>query len=273
VSSAPGSGVPIAKRRVPATSLAYQPFQTFVSAAGTEEQLQAIFAQYGYLTVALVAKLLGKSENTARNKLNKLVSAGILETQNVPRTTPSGKTPFVYTQVKKGVRKHEFLEHCLATSEILVNTAIVPTIVPDLTLIDFASDFTIKTTPLKLADGNILISDGIVRLRSTAYEYVIYFEIDRNTEFQKEKIVSKLNSYKTLASQCECLTVAFCVVAGGDLRVKTLKNWAADAVPEAYRDVFVFAAVDLDTLTPEKLFLTPIWSSIATTSRTTLVEL
>jgi len=232
-----------------------------------------MFSLYGYLTVALVAKLLGKTENTARNKLNKLVDAGLLETQSVPRTSPSGKTPLVYTLAKKGVRKHEFLEHCLATSEILVNTALLPTVASDFTILDLQSDYNLKVSPIKLADGYTLVPDGFVRLCSHEYEYAICFEIDRNTELLKEKITSKLNNYIMLASQCACMAVAFCVVEGGDLRVKTLKNWAQEIVPVELRELFLFAHIDLDSLTPETLFLAPVWSSVGHTASQLLLEI
>src|SRR5947208_14164067 len=98
----------------------------------------------------MVPNRLGKRENPARNKLNRLVDGGILQTQNVPRTTPSGKTPFVYTLVKKGTRKHEFLEHALATSDILISTALLPTVARDLTIVDLQADFMLKASPLKL---------------------------------------------------------------------------------------------------------------------------
>jgi len=240
------------------------------SAAGTDAELQAIFSLYGgYLTVAMVAKLLGKSENTARNKLKKLVPH-ILEQQSVPRLTPSGKTPTVFS-LKKGTRKHEFLEHRIATAEILVNTALLST-VAHYTILEIQSDDTLKAAPLKLPHGNILVPDGSARLVSQNYEYTIFYEIDRSTE-SKEIITNKLTAYKTLASQCECMVVAFCVVEGGDLRVKTLKNWAADVLSFELRELFLFTTIDLDTLTPETLFLSPIWSSIGHTASQPLLEL
>ena len=259
----PGSSS-IAKRRVPRSPSAITPFQTFVGCAGNDEQLLAIFAQYGYLTVSMLAKLLQKSENTARNKLKRLVDAGALETQSVPRTSPSGKTPLVYTQVKKGVRKHEFLEHALATSEILINAALLPTVAGGYTIVDLQSDHLFKSSPIKLADGTTLAPDGYTRLASQDYEYGLYFEIDRNSE-SSVKIISKLNCYRSRASQCECMAVAFCAVEGGDPRVKTLRNWAFDVIPEQYRELFLFASIDIDNITPESLFLTPIWLSVGDT--------
>ncbi len=271
VSSAPGS-VTLAKHRVPRSRTDLTPFQTFVGAAGTDEQLVSIFSQYGYLTVALVAKILGKSENAVRNKLNKLVDAKILETMNLARSSPSGRTPVVYS-LKKGVRKHEFLEHALATSEILTYAALLPTLAPDLTIVDLQSDLTLKASPLKLANGNLLVPDGTVRLCSSAYEYDIYYEIDRNTEYQKEKIVTKLNNYKLLAAQCECMVVAFCAVEGGDLRVKTLRNLAVTTVPKAYRELFLFTAIDLTSLTPEMFFLSPTWLPVGESTPLPLIQL
>jgi len=63
------------------------------------------------------------------------------------------------------------------------------------------------------------------------------------------------------------------VTEGGDLRVKTLKNWAQEVVPDAYKELFLFAALDLDTLTPNELFFSPSWSSISAPSRTSLIEI
>lgn len=269
-----GSSISIAKRRVPRSSSPLTPFQTFVGTPGTDEQLQAIFRLHAYLTVAQVAKILQKSENTARNKLKKLVDAGILETQSLPRTTPSGKTPLVYSLVKKGQRKQVFLEHALATSEILVNTALVPTVASDMTLLDLQSDVALHSSPIQLAYGNI-IPDGYARLCSKTHEYAMCYEIDRNTEFSKEKIQDKVRHYMAYASQCDCLTVAFCVVQGGDLRVKTLRKWVHEMVQEKHEfaALFLFAALDLDTLTPNTFFFAPLWSSLSETSHTTLIEI
>ncbi len=151
---------------------------------------------------------------------------GELKTQSVPRTSPSGKTPLVYTLVKKGSRKHEFLEHALATSEGIAEYCIITNIAPLATIVAMQADHTLKASPLQLPAGNTLVPDGYVRLHTHEYEYAFYFEIDRNTE-SKEKIASKLIAYKALASQCDCMTVAFCITEGGDLRVKTLRVMGA----------------------------------------------
>jgi hypothetical protein len=269
VSPAPST---IVARRVTASSASnVQPLQTFVGAPGTDDQLQALFSVYGgYLTVAEVAKILQKSENTARNKLKRLVDAGILETQSVPRTSPSGKTPLVYS-LKKGTRKHEFLEHALVSADILIQTALLPTVAHDFTIVALQSDATLKTSPIQLADGNTLVPDGKVLLTSQTYEYAVYYEVDRNTE-SREIILAKLNNYVTLARQCNCLTVAFCVTEGGDLRVKTLKNWAAEVVPNDYKELFLFAAVDLNSLSPERFFFSPSWSQLSAAKPVALLE-
>src|SRR5260370_11322407 len=105
------SPLALAKRRVPRSSSDLTPFQTFIGCAGNDEELQAIFTQYGYLTVAMVALLLQKSENTSRNKLKRLDYAVILETQNVPRTTPSCNTAPVYTLAENEVHKPQYPQH------------------------------------------------------------------------------------------------------------------------------------------------------------------
>jgi hypothetical protein len=275
VSSAPVSAAPhgtLAKRRVPRSSSPITACETYVGAPGTEQEVHGLFSLYGgYLTVAQVARILQKSENTARNKLKRMLSAGLLETQSLPRTSPSGKTPLVYS-LKKGARKHEFLAHALATSEILITSALLPTVARDFTIVDLQADATLKASPIKLADGYTLVPDGKVLLASQNYEYALYYEVDRNSERGMDKIIAKLNNYITLARQCSCLTVAFCVTEGGDLRVKTLKNWAQEVLPDEYKDLFLFAAVDLETLSPERFFLSPTWSVLAAVKPVALLE-
>src|SRR5206468_12140073 len=93
----------------------------------------------------------------------------------------------------------------------------------------------LKNAPIKIADGVFLVPDGWVHLRRHTEDIGICFEIDRNTEVQKEKIVAKFNNYVALASSgiyqkafggLSSLTVAFCVTDGGQKRVKQLLTWA-----------------------------------------------
>jgi len=116
------------------------------------------------------------------------------------------------------------------------------------------------------------VPDGYVRLCSSAYEYVLYFEADRNSE-SREKIIAKLNNYKALATQCECMAVTFCVVSGGDLRVKTLRNWATDVITNTLRELFLFAPIDLEKLTPQTFYLDPSWLLASDTTSHPLVEI
>jgi hypothetical protein len=148
---------------------------------------------------------------------------------------------------------------------------LLPTVARDFTIVDLQSDATLKASPIKLADGNLLVPDGKVLLASQTYEYAVYYEVDRNTE-SKEIILAKLNNYMTLAHQCDCLTVAFCVTEGGGLRVKTLKNWTAEVVPDDYKELFLFAAVDLNSLSPERFFFSPSWSQLSAAKPVALLE-
>jgi len=257
----------IAKWRVSASS-PVTPFQTYVGASGSDAEIQALVTLYGYVTVAQVASLLGKSETAARTKLKKLVDAGLLTVSSVPKVTPSGKTPLVYSvKSKKLLKSQLFLDHALATSSILINTVSLPACAT----VDLKSDHALKAAPIQVANG-LLVPDGYVKLHYKGFAYCLYFEIDRNTELQKEKIISKLNSYKALASQCECMAACFCVVEGGDLRVKTLRTWAQEVIPSALQELFLFASIDLTTLTPETLLLSPLWLAVDDTTPQPLLE-
>lgn len=273
ISPAP-SPQPRAKRRIVLPpSYTASPLQTFVGVSGSEAEIQALVSLYGSVTVAQVAKLLQKSENTARNKLNKLVDAGILITTSVPRTTASGKTPLVYSlKGKKPAKSFVFLDHALAATDILINTALLSTVVSDCTITDLRGDDQLKSSPIKLRDGTLLVPDGLVRLVSKGYEYALYFEIDRNSE-GREKILSKLAAYQSLASQCDCIAVAFCITEGADLRVKTLRKWAQEVLQDSYKKLFLFAPIDLTSLTPETFYLRPLWVSVEDTTLQPLLEL
>lgn len=246
------SSLPSVNKRVLASS-PVTPFQTYVGASGSEADVQGIVQLYGFVTVSHLAKLLSKSDTAARNKLKKLVDEGLLTVSSVPSVT--GKSPLCYAiKTKKQLKGQLFLDHALATTDILLHTVMLPGV----TIIDLKADTAFKVAPLQVAGGS-LVPDAHVRLTYKGYVYNIYYEIDRNTETAREKIISKLNSYQALAASTDCMAVCFCVVEGGDLRVKTLRNWALDVVPDELQELFLFASIDLDALSPEILLTSLLW--------------
>src|SRR2546430_9088726 len=97
------------------------------------------------------------------------------------------------------------------------------------------------------------VYNSIIRktLNSTFYLYMcflFFFFFQAEDGIRDLTVTGVQTCALPISSHCACMCVAFCVVEGGDLRVKALKNWAADVLPEAYRELFLFAALDLDSL-------------------------
>jgi hypothetical protein len=237
---------------------------------------------FHYLKHSQVVTLLQRKniENHVRTKLNNLVDDGLIETTTLVRST-AGAPPKVFYLSAKGIKrvadtagvpaylpagdkKHGYLEHSIECSDVLISSVLLPQVEPSFTLIDVKHERTLKNNPCKISDGVFHVPDGWVHLRHSTEDIGICFEIDRNTEYQKDKIVSKINNYLAFASGIyqrtfglSSLTIAFCVTEGGHKRVKQLLTWAEQAL-ENNRDaaaLFLFGSVAPQAIEPDSLFL------------------
>jgi hypothetical protein len=273
--------VVLAKRRVPGASVPdTQPLQ-FVTGSLSDDLLHALFHLH-YANLNQSCKLLRResSINHVRSKLNSLKQDGMIDSTTLPRST-SGKPPTVWflTQstlkdialslglpvpLATGEKKHGYLEHTLACTDLAVASITLPLAEPVFTLMNFKHERTLKNAAIKLSEGVYLIPDGWVHLRLNNTEDIgICFELDRNTE-EKEKIVSKINNYVAFARGIyqrtfglSSLSIAFCVTDGGHKRVKQLLSWAEQAL-DANKDaasLFLFGSVSPGALEPDSFFL------------------
>jgi len=237
---------------------------------------------FHYLKHSQVVTLLQRKniENHVRTKLNHLVDGGLVETTTLARST-AGAPPKVFYLTAQGIKrvadttgvpaylpasdkKHGYLEHSLECADILISSVLLPHVEPSFTLIDVKHERTLKNNPCKISDGVYLVPDGWVHLLRHTEDIGICFEVDRNTELQKDKIVAKLNNYMSVASGIyqqtfglESLTVAFCVTEGGQKRVKQLVTWAEQTLKNNMEaaSLFLFGSVAPQAIDPASFFL------------------
>lgn len=297
VSSAPGSAVPIAKRRVAESVVAdREPFQLITGDLVTD--ILTVLYHFHYATLSQVIRLLQRtsSENYIRTKLKSLVMDGLVEITTLARSS-AGKPPTVYyltpSGMKKvadtlglpiapptGAKKHGYLEHSLACSEVLIASVTLPQGEPSITLYDLKHERTLKNSAIKISDVMYLVPDGWVHVGMKNESIGICYEIDRNTE-EREKIQQKIQNYRAFASGIyqqtfgiESLTIAFCVSDGGDRRVKQLVTWAEQVLDENMDDasLFLFGSVTPGALDPAHFFLDSFFVSTFDTNPHALIE-
>jgi len=296
VSSAPR----VARRGASAIQVDREPLRLLTGVL-ENDILNALYYLH-YVKLSQLCKLLDResSINHVRSKLTKFVEDDLVETTTLARAS-AGKPPTIYYLTAKGIKrvadtlgvpaylptgdkKHGYLDHTLECSDILIQSVLLPQVAPSFTLINLRHERTLKNNPCKISDGVFLVPDGFVHLRLNNTEDIgIAFEIDRNTEVQKEKIGTKLNNYVALASSdryqkafggLSSLTVAFCVTDGGQKRVKQLMAWAEQAL-EKKKDaasLFLFGAVSPVSLDPERFFLESTFLSPFAGNPSALVE-
>ncbi len=263
-----------------------QPVATFAGASGSDDELLGILSLYHYLQVSQIARLLQreKSINAIRARLKKLVEeSGLAETVTLPRVNPSGggKNPFLYTlsiagmkylnnthnaglPIPTGTRKHGRLEHTSAVNDLLIAAALLPLLDPSVSIVDFRHERgALKTTPVKIG-SDLLVPDGFVQVRYNNQEYGYFLELDRNTEDQV--VIAKKAQLYVAGSQgilqkhvsCNGFRVVFCVVEGGDIRVKKITQMIESALQQQpeYAEMFLVGKIP-ETITPVELFTTP----------------
>ncbi len=287
----------LAKRRVPGEVVDGEPLQ-FITGSLLDDLLTALFHLH-YATLTQLCKLLGResSINHVRDKLNSLKTDGMLESTTLPRSS-AGKPPVVYflTQstlkdmadslglpvpLATGEKKHGYLEHTLACTDLAVASITLPQANKSFTLMNVKHERTLKNSAIKLSEGVYLVPDGWVHLRLNNTEDIgICLELDRSTE-DRNKIISKLNNYVAFASGTyqrvfgfSSLSIAFCV-EGDFKRVKELISWAQPVLkdnPDAAA-LFLFGSVSPGAIEPDSFFLDSTFLSPFDNTRQALVEI
>lgn len=268
-----------------------------------KERLLFALSRFHYLTIDQVVRFFGlrpSSTSWIRGKLRELVAHEFVETQFLPRTTPSGRLPLIYALGTKGIkhckqlglsvsyrspreriRSYLFLTHTLQLNDFLIAACLLPKAVPEIVLHDWHHDLTLKHQPVRMNLGKskqvLLVPDSWLDWQLLppfgmlgADRFSAFLELDRNTEDIRQ-FKRKIRSYVAFANGpykafgSECFTVLLCIATGGHHRLHQLRKWTIETLTEDnvldYAVFFQFALLPPSSL-PSSLFLSPVWYAL-----------
>src|SRR5579864_5157213 len=150
----------------------YAPNTDLVLSAVDSKILLALYRLH-YLTVDQIREYLGirkTSQTWLREKVRRLSLIGFLHTQFLPRKTPVGRLPIVYSLAAKGIRCLEsqglevltrwtpkedeksfiYLDHVLRLNDVIIAASSLERQVPGVSLAEFRHDRVLKHYPVKV---------------------------------------------------------------------------------------------------------------------------
>ena len=284
------------------------------SLSAVEEKLLIALYRFHFLTIDQFVSYLGLSPNSAKwiqGKLRSLFARGFVDTQYLPRLTPSGRLPFIYMLGTKGithfkelgftvsyhspkerVRSYLFLTHTLQLNHFLIAASNLSRVVSQVTLIDFKHERVLRHLPFRvdLPDGKkaLVIPDGWLDFELHApyglageNRFSCFVELDRDTE-DITQVKSKIRAYLAFANGAykafgsDCFTVLFLIASGQDRRVQQLRKWTLEALTSQeaieYSVFFKFALLPASPFNPAALFLSPQFSTLEDDRLVNLIE-
>ncbi|SRR6266487_304096 len=271
----------------------------------TPDDLLLLLHRFQALTIFQIVRLIRKetSINNVRSKLKRLVDNGFVETQYLPRTTPSGSTPMMYSLSSKGTKYIQGtggvaagigqktrgvlpLQHLLEINDVLISSLLLPTVAPEISVLEFVHERIYKQNPICITQGSYLCPDGFTHfVLSPPFgkpdePMGIIWEVDRNTE-DAFIIREKIRDYcKLFYGDCEqifgttVLCVVFVVTLGGNPRVKQLRRAAELELDKSHDDgeLFLFGAHPPAEIAPLQFFTSPVWIQPFQSSPVSLIE-
>lgn len=291
------------RNRIPAQSTGVTPAKRAILLA---------LGRYFYLTARQATRLLyaPTSLTHAQALLKELADDGYTQRLFLPRPTPHGRVPAVYTLGRLGrtyldsigadvpprlrpsaERGHAylFLDHSLAVSDCLIAAALLARRVPAITIHQMRHERDLRRTPIPVAtpDGGqaSVIADGWLDLRVAmpdgVYRSCIALEIDRGTA-GSAAIRRKIGNWVAAADGpyqeafgTDLLTVAI-VATPGERRATELLEWIAAELTSLHREeqagLFVVTAVDAAVVAPALFYGGPVWRRCDDTTPVPLIE-
>lgn len=278
---------------MPSESLS-RPAQSVGVSPADDAVLRAAFRYY-YLSSRQVCRLLYSpgSITYVQAKLKVLSELGLLQRIWLPRPSPHGSAPSVYTLARKGLnflgaegldvarryrpseqndRSYLFLAHTLAVNDVLIGAELLSRHVPAVQLARMLHERDLKRAPVQVQDNDgrsiTVVPDGWLDFRvNGSYQACLALELDRGTEEQKawrRKVRGLLGfasgPYQEVF-QTRSLTIAV-VATSGDHRLLQLIRWTESELAllkeESQGDLFVFTGVAPES-TPADLFTARRW--------------
>lgn len=271
----------------------------------TPDDLLLLLHRFRSLTIFQITRLLQKerSINNIRSKMKRLVDNGLVDVQFLPRTSPSGSTPMVYSLSSRGTKYVEGphasapsagqkirgvlpLQHLLQINDVLIAALLLPLSAPEISVLEFVHERIYKQNPICVAQGAYLCPDGFTHFvlappyGKPGEPMGIIWEIDRGTE-DVYTIRDKLRCYKKLfygdfeqVFNTPALSVAFVVTHGGQARVKQLVRASEQELKHHPDDseFFIFSSASPTDISPLPFFTSPLWTQPFQESLIPLIE-
>jgi len=264
-----------------------------------KQALLMAIGRYFYLTARQATRLLYAAGSLTRVQtlLKELADDSYVERLFLPRPSPHGRVPAVYTLGRLGrahlaalgidvptrlrpsaAREHKylFLDHTLCVNDCLIAMDLLARRVPQIAMRTMRHERTLRQMPIVVRDADgreaAVIPDGWLDLRVVlpdgTYRSCIALEIDRGTTEAKAfraKVacwVAAVDGPYREAFGTDLLTVAI-VATPGEGRAEELLRWIAAALATLRRqdtaDLFLVTAVDVAAVDPATLYCGPVW--------------
>ena len=267
-------------------------------------------ATYHYLTAEQIRRLhYGPGVITyVRARLKTLCDAKLLTRLEQPHYARTGSAPNVFRLAGRGYRfleeldvpttrlpgekPHSYLywRHTLALNDALIAAELLTRAHPDLTIHRLLHERELKRLPVRvqLPDGNErgVVPDAYLAIHEAeadgpGYWTNLVWEIDMGTREQRdwrEKIQALLAYGKgpyqeTLGAESLTITV---LTPQGAKRAGELVSWTEAELShlnaQAYGEWFCFTGLDPTRVSPEQLYLSPVWHQPFQTEPVPLIE-
>jgi len=264
-----------------------------------KQDLLVAIGRYFYLNARQCTRLLYAEASLTRVQalLKELADDGYCQRLFLPRPTPHGRVPAIYTLGRLGrtylaalgvdvptrlrpsaAREHAylFLDHTLAVNDCLIAIELLARRVPQIAIRTMHHERTLRRMPIVVRDTDgreaAVIPDGWLDLRVAlpdgTYRTCIALEIDRGTTEQRAfrrkvaRWVAAADGPYREAFGTDLLTVAI-VATPGEGRAEELLRWIAAELASLRRqdaaDLFFVTAVDAASVDPATLYCGPVW--------------
>jgi len=264
-----------------------------------KQALLVAIGRYFYLTARQCTRLLYAETSLTRVQalLKELADDGYCQRLFLPRPTPHGRVPAVYTLGRLGrtylaaigvdvptrlrpseAREHKylFLDHTLCVNDCLIAMELLSRRAPAITIQTMLHERTLRRMPIAVTDPDgrqaSVIPDGWLDLRVAlpdgVYRTCIALEIDRGTTEAKAfrakvaRWVAAADGPYREAFGTDLLTVAI-VATPGEGRAEELLWWIVAELATLRRqdaaDLFLVTSVDAASVDPATLYCGPVW--------------
>ena len=277
-----------------------------------KQNIICALADFQYLTVSqlmTVEEYKETSRSYVYKEVNELVAAGLLlalprQVVTQPRlytltakgrrfATLLGKEPVTRFRVGEEQERGEnvsFVAHTIAVTNVLIAARLLVKTVPSIRLNRMLTERELKRTIYVPVPGEGTTTRNICIEPDAALDFIVqdtwqdflYLEVYRH-HLAETRYKHKIQGYVTaLVSglhqqlfHTPAMSVA--VIATTEKLAGTLKHWAEEALGAMDRtdagDRFFFCSLDTATASPRELFLSPVWETAFSTTKTPLLVL